>query len=192
MGFFFSIGTDVKLLLIVQQTTKPLFLASYLQLYCFLESRERGDNKGATKMWNTVVFFVLYYEKCTLTLVLLLKHIRKNADKWRKWSDSKSLTQTASLSLLTPSHYQLSVSCSATVKTNPHPPSLLFGHYQLLVFWQAVIKQNLVLCPIDNWQYVFPRAVKSVCYCQTRAKPQWPTTPIIRLWWQDRTAGPCE
>lgn len=34
---------------------------------------------------------------------------------------------TASLSLSTPSHYQLSVSCSVAVKTNPHPPSLLFG-----------------------------------------------------------------
>lgn len=69
---------------------------------------------------------------------------------------------TASLSLSTLSHYQLSVSCAAAVKTNPHPPVFLFGHYQLLVFWQAVIKQNPVLCSIDNWQREFPHAAKSV------------------------------
>lgn len=59
-------------------------------------------------------------------------------------------------------------------------PSLLFGHYQLLLFWQAVMKHNLDLCSTDDWHYEFPRAVKSAHWCQTRAKPQWPARPIIK------------
>ena len=105
--------------------------------------------------------------------------------------EHETATRTASaLSLSTLSHYQLSVSRSAAVKTNPHPLSVLFCHFQLLVLWQAVVKQNVVLCSIDKWQ--FQRTVKSVWKCRTWAQTQWPAGPITKLWWQKMTELPCE